>query len=120
MKRMLILLAVAVPVAALAYDWCQNQSFTLTAMTGSATTVPSNGGSHARITVCNSNENSGSNVVKCRNDGVAPVAYTSGTILSTHGGDVISKGSCVTYNNTSTVLCTGTSATLVTGYECSP
>lgn len=67
------------------------------------------------ITLCNSNENTGSPTVKIRIDGTAPVTGLG------NPGDVLSQGQCVSYNIGAgiTPQCIASAAgTHVTGLEC--
>lgn len=68
-------------------------------------------------TICNSIQNVGMDVVKCRADGVAPV-FAAG-----NAGDVLEEGDCIQYsvNATQSVLCiANNAATNVLGFECTP
>lgn len=63
--------------------------------------------------VCNSAENSGSPIVKCRDDGVNP------TMGIANAGEALNNGDCVTYFVTAAVRCiSDTAATAVTQSEC--
>ena len=65
------------------------------------------------VLICNSPENTGSPVVKCRADGVAPVMGL------TTPGQGLAKGDCITYSTTSVVNCIAdTASTAVSSTEC--
>lgn len=67
------------------------------------------------VTLCNSNENTGSPTVKIRIDGTAPVMGLG------NPGDVLAVGSCVSYNITSGIVpqCIASAGgTHVTSLEC--
>lgn len=67
------------------------------------------------IILCNSIQNSGSPLVKCRVDGVAPV------MASGNPGDVLAPGDCATYAIAAATIpqcIADTASTNVTSYEC--
>lgn len=67
------------------------------------------------ITLCNSLQNAGTPLVKCRTDGTAPV------MAATNAGDVLGIGDCITYPISSSVVpscISDTAATYVTSFEC--
>lgn len=69
------------------------------------------------ITLCNSLQNTGSPLVKCRTDGTNPVMAAS----SSNPGDILGVGDCILYPlpSTTTIACIAdTAATLVTSWEC--
>lgn len=71
--------------------------------------------SRKSITLCNSLQNTGTPLVKCRFDGVAPVMTAS------NPGDVLGVGDCITYNLADTVVpqcIADAAATYVTSLEC--
>lgn len=66
---------------------------------------------YARI--CNSSENAGTPLVKCRDDAVNPVMGIA------NAGEVLEVGDCVSYYTTNAIRCiSDTAATAVTQAEC--
>lgn len=98
--------------------------YTSTSVGTSATSVPASPNTgRAYIQVCNSLQNSGNPLVKCRSDGTDPV------MAITNAGDVFGVGDCKNYPiggtnpdaGTGTIRCIAdTAATNVTGFECVP
>jgi len=68
------------------------------------------------VTLCNSLQNSGTPLVKCRSDGTAPV------MAATNIGDVMGVGDCILYpagDGTAISCIADAAATYVTSWECS-
>lgn len=73
--------------------------------------------SRVYITLCNSLQNTGTPLVKCRVDGVAPV------MAVTNPGDVLGIGDCITYPILAAQVpqcIADTATTYVTSFECVP
>ncbi len=91
--------------------------FTMDGGAQTMNTLVSGGGTPTAlyIIVCNSKENTGTDVIRCRADGVAPVATANAP------GLILGVGDCVPYSTTgySTVQCIG-SGSYVSTYECAP
>lgn len=72
--------------------------------------------SRTTVLICNSLQNTGNPLVKCRSDGVPIMA-------SGNAGQVLSVGDCITYRITDAVTpqcISDTAATQVTSLECAP
>lgn len=86
-----------------------------TAGVAAAATPSSALASRRFVTLCNSAQNTGSPLVKCRADGTDPV------MAVTNPGDVLGVGDCITYPVASTVTTkciADTATTYVTSLEC--
>lgn len=81
-----------------------------------AVTTPANqNAGRVYVVLCNSLQNSGQPLVKCRVDGTTPV------MAATNAGDVLGVGDCAQYAIGPTVVpqcISDTAATNVTSYEC--
>jgi hypothetical protein len=95
---------------------CASTAHKITSVGTSAGTTPSSQlASRRYITLCNSLQNTGSPMVKCRTDGTAPV-MAAGNI-----GDVLGVGDCILYPlaaATSISCIADAAATSVTSWEC--
>ena len=87
---------------------------TVTSVGTTAVAVPTTAQSARKlILICNSSENTGSPVLKCRADGTAPVIGTAAA------GQALAKGDCVSYSTTVAVRCIAdTAATAASASEC--
>lgn len=118
--RSLVLVAalacLALPGAGQAQSFCGTPAHKVTETGVAAVSVPvAPLALRASILICNSLENTGSPLVKCREDGVAPVMGVAGP------GEVLAKGDCITYRAPSgrAVKCiSDTAATTVHSEEC--
>lgn len=95
-KLIPILFAVALlsPPAPAGADpaFCSSPTHAVTVVSNTGATVPASAlARRVTIDVCNSLENAGTPVMKCRMDGTAPVMGTANV------GDVLAKGDCVRY-----------------------
>ena len=89
---LIALIAAFGPVPAFGQNICGGATATVTAVGTSATAVPATPlTGRSQVTVCNSDENTGTPLLKCRADGNNP------TIGATNPGDLIRKGACWTY-----------------------
>ena len=82
-----------------------------------ANTPANNHVSRLYLEICNSYQNSGNPILKCRADNTAPVA------ASGNAGDVLGIGDCIRYAvpATNVVQCISDAAgTIATSYECIP
>lgn len=97
---------------------CSNSSAeTNTVVGGTATAVPSQivAGSGHYVVICNSAQNTSTAVVKCRQDGIAPV-FAAG-----NPGQVLLVGDCFLSTEAHNVQCIADAAGRnVTSYECVP
>jgi hypothetical protein len=112
----LIVALVALPFAASAQTTCASPTYDATSVGTAATSVPASAlAGRAGVAVCNSASNTGTAVVKCREDGIDP------SMVVTTGGDVLTKGACIPYAAPSgkAVRCIAdAAATVVTSRQC--
>lgn len=94
---------------------CTTKTDTVTSVGVTAVATPAaDQASRTSILLCNSSENTGAPLVKCRGDGTNPA------MGNTTPGIVLNKGDCVVYNVASIKCISDTAATAVSGFECGP
>lgn len=92
---------------------CTSRSQSVTSVGVAASTLPTALASRWMVRVCNSAENSGAPMVKCRDDGSNP------TMGIANAGEVLEVGDCATYYTPVGIRCiSDTAATAVTQAEC--
>jgi hypothetical protein len=92
---------------------CNARAQTVTSVGTSAVTISTTLASRWFTRVCNSVENTGVPVVKCRDDGVNPVLGVA------NAGEALNTGDCATYYTTVPIRCIAdTAATAVSQSEC--
>jgi len=85
--------------------------------TAAANTPANNHNTRLYLEICNSYQNTGNPILKCRSDATAPVA------ASGNAGDVLGVGDCIRYSipASNVVQCISDAAgTIATSYECIP
>lgn len=92
---------------------CTSRSQSVTSVGLTASTLPTALANRWMVRVCNSAENSGIPLVKCRDDGVNPSMGTA------NAGEVLEVGDCAIYYTSAAIRCiSDSSSTAVTQAEC--
>jgi len=92
---------------------CASRAQTVTSVGVAAVTLTTSLASRWAARICNSAENAGTPLVKCRDDNTNPVMGIA------NAGEVLEVGDCVTYYTTVGIRCiSDTAATAVTQAEC--
>lgn len=92
---------------------CTTRSQSVTSVGTSASSLPTALTTRWMVRVCNSAENTGTPIVKCRDDGTNPVMGIA------NAGEALEVGDCVSYYTTAAIRCiSDTAATAVTQSEC--
>lgn len=92
---------------------CTSRSQSVTSVGVAASSLPTALATRWMVRVCNSAENTGTPIVKCRDDGTNPVMGIA------NAGEALEVGDCVTYYTAAAIRCiSDTAATAVTQAEC--